>query len=150
MKSCQPRGLRNNNLLNIRLGERWQGLRRSQTDKEFCQFVNPAFGFRAAFKIINTYYLKYNLRTLRQLINRWAPPTENNCHMYIESVKARMAIMYKPIDEEQKLPAPASDKLLWCNIVRAMVFVECGVVAWKDPITWTQINHGYNLAFKQQ
>ena len=43
-----PRGLRNNNPGNLRLsGDRWKGLRPVQTDKEFFQFTDMRYGYRA-------------------------------------------------------------------------------------------------------
>ena len=50
------RGLRNNNPLNIRRNNtKWQGLSATQTDKSFFQFKTMAYGYRAAFKTLQTY-----------------------------------------------------------------------------------------------
>ena len=58
-----PRGIRNNNPLNIRRGkDQWQGLRAQQTDASFCQFESLEYGWRAAFYLLTrTYYHKYRL-----------------------------------------------------------------------------------------
>ena len=41
-----PRGIRNNNPLNIRRGkDQWQGLRAQQTDASFCQFESLDYGW---------------------------------------------------------------------------------------------------------
>ena len=55
-----PRGIRNNNPLNIRRSkDQWQGMKKEQTDSAFCQFENLAYGWRAAFKLLTrTYYHK--------------------------------------------------------------------------------------------
>ena len=46
-----PRGIRNNNPLNIRInGTKWEGLCPVQTDKSFFQFRTMAHGYRAAIK----------------------------------------------------------------------------------------------------
>ena len=43
-----PRGIRNNNPLNIRRSkDQWQGLRAQQTDASFCQFETLEYGWRA-------------------------------------------------------------------------------------------------------
>ena len=44
-----PRGIRNNNPLNIRrtAKDQWQGLRAQQTDSAFCQFERLEYGWRA-------------------------------------------------------------------------------------------------------
>ena len=83
-----PRGIRNNNPLNIRRSkDQWQGLRAQQTDASFCQFETLEYGWRAAFYLLTrTYYHKYRLYTIRMIINKWAPPNENLTATYIENV----------------------------------------------------------------
>ena len=83
-----PRGIRNNNPLNIRRGkDQWQGLKAQQTDAQFCQFESLEYGWRAAFYLLTrTYYHKYRLYTIRAIINKWAPPSENQTSKYIENV----------------------------------------------------------------
>ena len=50
------RGIRNNNPLNIRRGaSRWVGRREIVTDKEFEEFTSMPFGYRAAWKLMDTY-----------------------------------------------------------------------------------------------
>ena len=63
------RGLRNNNPLNIRRNNtKWQGLSVTQTDKSFFQFKTMAYGYRAAFKTLQTYiFNKYDLVRSRGL-----------------------------------------------------------------------------------
>ena len=83
-----PRGIRNNNPLNIRRSkDQWQGLRAQQTDSQFCQFETLEYGWRAAFYLLTrTYYHKYRLFTIRAIVNKWAPPNENLTATYIENV----------------------------------------------------------------
>ena len=86
-----PRGLRNNNPLNIRhSASRWQGARAEQTDKAFVQFTSMTMGYRAAWRILETYYNHFEREhkpfTPRNIILRWAPPNENNSEAYIRSV----------------------------------------------------------------
>ena len=69
-----PRGLANNNPLNIRKStDVFQGEKKS-TDSEFKQFESMAYGYRAAFRILYNYYHKYSLNTIEKMIGRWAPP----------------------------------------------------------------------------
>ena len=54
------RGLRNNNPLNIRhTADRWKGACIHQTDKSFVQFETMAYGYRAAWKVLDTYCLTF-------------------------------------------------------------------------------------------
>ena len=77
-KKSPTRGERNNNPLNIRHvpGMTWKGEMLPDNDR-FCRFTNMTFGVRAAFALMRTYNLRYNIVTIRGIIERWAPPTEN-------------------------------------------------------------------------
>ncbi len=143
-----PRGVRNNNPLNIRLGEKWQGLKARQTDGQFCQFVSMDFGFRAAFRLLNTYYAKYGLICVRDIIRRWAPETENNTAAYINTVCSQVSrCMSKELKDTDGLPPVSTDKVTWCCIVRAMARVECGAKFADSPYVTGDISRGYELAF---
>lgn len=86
------RGIRNNNPGNIRHGDDWFGLSDEQTDPSFCQFKEARWGVRALARILKTYYGKHNLRTIEQVIQRWAPPVENDTGAYVRAVANSMAI----------------------------------------------------------
>ncbi|MFV0283719.1 MAG: hypothetical protein ACK5JE_08025 [Castellaniella sp.] len=94
----KPRGIRNHNLGNLRWGDPWQGLvpEKWRTDKTFCQFVSAAYGIRALARTLITYQDKYGLRTVRQIIGRWAPESENDTAAYIRAVAAQTG--YAPDD----------------------------------------------------
>ena len=135
----EARGLRNNNPLNIRRsGDKWQGLRAQQEDKEFFQFSEMKWGWRAAFRLLcHTYYGKYKLRTIRAIINRWAPPKENNTSNYIKHVAERTGIV-----PDQELGDPQTHAGEWLLIAIAMAVVENGTNAF-DP---SEIARGWKLA----
>ncbi len=90
----QPRGLRNNNPLNIRRSQsKWLGevdSLKGQRDTAFCQFSSPVYGYRAAGKLLQTYQTKYKLYVLDKIIGRWAPPCENNTRSYATIVANQM------------------------------------------------------------
>lgn len=90
----QPRGIRNNNPGNIRWGDDWRGLipDAERTDKSFCQFISPEYGIRAMIIILRNYQRKYGLKTVTDIINRWAPPVENNTLAYINSVAKEIGV----------------------------------------------------------
>lgn len=122
-ESKLPRGLRNNNPLNIRRsGDKWQGLRVLQEDREFFQFSEMKWGWRAAFRLLcHTYYGKYKLRTIRAIITRWAPPKENNTEAYIRCVTDRIGI-----GPDKELGDPQTHPTQWMMIGIAMAIVENG------------------------
>lgn len=79
------RGLRNNNPFNIRKGQQWQGEIVGK-DVAFESFKSIEYGIRAGMKVIETYYSKHGLNTITEIINRFAPSSENNTTQYIAVV----------------------------------------------------------------
>lgn len=87
------RGIRNNNPGNIRKSaEKWQGLAAEQNDSSFFQFASMPYGIRAIVKILRNYSTKYGLNTVRDIINRWAPPVENNTSAYVRYVAGMVGV----------------------------------------------------------
>lgn len=87
-----PRGIRNNNPLNIRHNKNFfQGEVVGGTDRQFKQFTTAAYGYRAAFVILGT-YLQRGINTIDKIIRTWAPPTENNTESYIADVEIRSGV----------------------------------------------------------
>lgn len=90
-----------NNPGNIRYdGTGWLGLDAPPNDeKGFCRFVSVQAGCRAIAKVLLTYYEKHDLRTVEDIVRRWAPPSENDTPAYIEDVCARLHVRpYEIID----------------------------------------------------
>lgn len=114
-----PRGIRNNNPLNIRIGNTWLGEVPNPTDSEFEQFVSIRYGLRAAFVILRRYIRRYQRNTPARIISAWAPSSENNTEKYINTVCKRSGIAPgETIDYEDV------DKMV--RFVAAMAYVECG------------------------
>ena len=127
-----PRGIRNNNPLNIRKGNNWQGEVANPTDKEFEQFVSMQMGIRAGFKILKNYMTGYGgrvkaLTNVHDIIHRWAPPNENNCKAYIDSV-----CRFSGLHEYERLQFSDRNKML--ALVDGMIRVECGQAVSLDII----------------
>ena len=127
-----PRGIRNNNPLNIRKGNNWQGEVANPTDKEFEQFVSMQMGIRAGFKILKNYMTGYGgrvkaLSNIHDIIHRWAPPSENNCRAYIDSV-----CRFSGLHEYERLQFSDRNKML--ALVDGMIRVECGQAVSLDII----------------
>ena len=117
----ETRGIRNHNPLNIRKGNNWQGEHPTDTDAEFEVFVNDAYGFRAAFRIIhNGFKATPRRNTIRKIIQRWAPPSDgNDTENYIAIVSKRARI-------HPDTALSYSDMPRMVDIVKAMAFVETG------------------------
>ena len=144
------RGLRNNNPLNIRhSADRWQGARINQTDKAFVQFTSMAYGYRAVWKILDTYCLTFKRErkayNVRNIIGRWAPPTENDTDAYVRNV-----VKLSGLGGNENMPRPKHyrafgevDKLV--RLIMAMTCVENGI-KWEE-VDKDAIWQGYDLAF---
>ncbi|MEI6694550.1 MAG: structural protein P5 [Bacteroidota bacterium] len=120
------RGLTNKNPLNIRktsglpfLGEI------TSTDASFKQFESIEWGYRAGFVLLNN-YIANGYNTITKIINRWAPPVENNTSAYVSSVAVRSGL-------NKDIVLSQNDSRL-IPIVAAMSFVENGVTAIADDV----------------
>lgn len=91
-RALPPRGWRNQNPGNIRKGNDWQGLAPNGLDAEFDVFVSAEMGFRALCRVLLNYKRKHGLKTVREVIGRWAPPNENNTDAYIKFVAASVGV----------------------------------------------------------
>lgn len=124
-----PRGLRNNNPLNIRRSpSKWLGevdILSGRQDATFCQFNSLVYGYRAAAKLLQTYQTKYKLYVLSQIIGRWAPPNENNTRAYATRVAQQMTKeLGKPISVDSLLDV-CKDKETLRALIVSMHLVEC-------------------------
>lgn len=92
-----PRGIRNNNPLNIRYNPRNNWVGQTGNDGQFCKFSAPKYGIRAAVRVLKKYAGTDGKTTVFEIINKWAPRADgNNTEKYIEAVCNAMAI--KPTD----------------------------------------------------
>ena len=130
----QPRGIRNNNPLNIRIGNTWIGEVPNPTDSDFEQFVSPVYGLRAAFCILRRYIRRYGRNTVRKIVQSWAPSSENNCDAYIKIVCSQSG--FAPDD-----PISYDDVDRMCRLVQGMALAEVG-----QRLDMDMIMKGYQLA----
>ena len=133
-----PRGIRNNNPLNIRRSkDQWKGLADAQTDRAFCQFKSLDYGWRAAFYLLTrTYYHKYRLYTIRTIIRRWAPPGENNTEAYIANVSRLTGI-----DPDEPIGIPLEKPSRWMMVGIAMAIQENGT----DSLDYFAMLRGWDM-----
>ena len=112
------RGLRNKNPLNIEKGSIWVGLVKDGQDKRFCEFERFYYGYRAAFNILLGAYRKRGWNTISEIIEHWAPASENQTTAYIKSVYQFTEI---PVDK-------VLCRFDYIAVVMAMAKVECGSI----------------------
>lgn len=126
----KPRGIRNNNPGNIRLGQaKWLGQRETSLDPAFVEFTTPLFGLRALMKILLTYHRKYGLDTVQSIINRWAPPYENATDHYAYHVARRLNV-------NRYTTIRIDDQRLLAQLAEAIVIHENGRAFKPLPPSW--------------
>lgn len=81
-----------------------------------------AYGYRAMFVLLDTYSRRYGLCTIRKMLNRYAPPSENFTEGYIRFVSEKTGIAPDEIVNSRA----ARDMV---PIVAAMSQIENGVAA---------------------
>ncbi|HEX5733986.1 MAG TPA: peptidoglycan DD-metalloendopeptidase family protein [Blastocatellia bacterium] len=101
-------GIKNKNYLNVKNGKSpWidAGGKKSKTDSRgHAVFTDPAYGVRAGIMLLRKYFFTHNLRTIAEILARWAPATDtigslpdgpkNSPLEYSTFVAGRMGIGY--------------------------------------------------------
>lgn len=122
------RGLRNCNPGNIRRSKvRYKGEVQPSRDAEFKEFCSMGYGYRAMFVLLDSYRSRYGLCTIRQMLGRYAPPSENFTEGYVRFVSSRTGIAPDEIVNTRA----ACDMV---PIVAAMSQIENGVPATMDDV----------------
>ena len=129
-----PRGIRNNNPLNIRIGNVWLGEVADPTDPDFEQFSSMVYGVRAGFVLLRRYIRHYHRTTIPKVIAAWAPANENNTSKYIDTV-----CQLAKIARDETLDYYNPDQMY--RLMDAMIYYENG-----QHINEQHIRDGYKFA----
>ena len=121
-----PRGIRNKNPGNIKLGTDWDGLADEQSDPVFCIFGEAVMGIRALMKILITYRFTHKKATIDEIIYRWAPPSENSTDKYVEFVCKKLNK-----EKDVRLNNSMEDYL---PLVKAIIQMENGMQPYDDEL----------------
>lgn len=132
-----PRGIRNRNPGNLERvpGVIWRGQAARQSDPRFVVFDAPVWGIRAMARVLTTYYERHQRRSVRRMIERWAPPGENRTHAYMLAVASRLGV---GVDETL-----ARNEETWSRLCAAITRHENGV----DPYPATLYREAVRLAW---
>ena len=106
-----------NNIFNIRAGQaQWLGM--TGTRKGFVEFDTQEHGIRAWLVLMRNYRRRYGCRTIRQIVTRYAPPSENNTERYIQYCCQTVVLGDRePIDQD----------IMYAMLGVAMARMETGV-----------------------
>lgn len=117
----------NMNPLNIRFDKKtnWFGSKLKDR-KGFVQFCSFSYGYRAAVMILRS-YAKRNVRTLGEIIESWAPRSENDTEAYIKAVLSFMnPRQSEPFLVERETMIDLKNRYLVVQLMLAMTRVEMG------------------------
>ncbi|NWA25755.1 structural protein [Pseudomonas gingeri] len=131
MTALETRGVRNRNPGNIDYSPSndWQGQLKPDPaiEKRFARFDAAENGIRALGKVLLTYQRKHGLKTVKGIISRWAPSTENDTAAYVRAVEANTST--KP-GAEIDLTRPA----VMQGFVKAIIHHENAGFAYPDAV----------------
>lgn len=129
----EPRGIRNNNPLNLRWYSvnAWVGLQ-GQDEDGYCVFDTPENGIRAAAKVLNSYAAR-GVVTISDIVRTWAPAADNNPEeAYVNYVASAM----------NKTPDYQVGRGDYVALLSAMIYFENG----KQPYPVSVIADGVSRA----
>lgn len=130
------RGIRNNNPGNIRrTSDQWRGLAADQTDPEYFVFKEPVWGIRAMARLLQNYQSRYGLNSVRDIISRWAPPSENPTQNYIDYVAGKLNV-------NPDAAINTADPATAAPLIKSIIEFENG----KNPYSHDVILKGIELA----
>jgi len=133
-----PRGIRNNNPMNIRENQRsdfdWEGEHDEDFDPDFEEFTKPIYGFRASARILRSYSIR-GVNSVEDIISTWAPAEDkNDVEAYIKSICDMTGLERKYLVDHRD----------YADLFAAMTFHENGM----QPYSPDVISNGIALAFK--
>lgn len=130
------RGERNNNPGNIRISTNaWRGKVpiAQNTDGAFEQFDTVENGIRALGKLLLSYSKNYGLNTVRKLITRYAPPSENITSSYVSAVAGALGVT-------PDTPITVANPATLFNLAKAIIRHENGRVSYTDATIQEGVN----------
>lgn len=89
--SAEPRGIRNNNPLNLSFAGQEGATMEDHSTPRFARFASMEDGIAASVRQIELYQRR-GLTTLSQIVSTWAPPNENDTPGYIQRVSRETGI----------------------------------------------------------
>lgn len=118
----KQRGIRNNNPGNIDYNPKTNWVGQLGSDGRFIKFDKPESGIRALYRTLMTYRNTHKLTTIAGIINRWAPPVENNTTSYVNAVS-------KAVGKAANAPLDLAD---YPALIKAIIKHENGVQPYPD------------------
>ena len=137
-----PRGIRCRNPGNIEYGPFTKGMGATGSDGRFAVFRSMVEGVCALARLLIVYYdkpLANRIDTVREVINRWAPSSENDTSAYV------MAVCHLcEVGPDDVLNLREYNTLYW--ITCAIGEHECGHAAFSNAVSDADLDTGVRMA----
>ena len=135
IQAKQTRGERNANPGNLdRNNIKWKGMSPDQSgDTRFVVFTSAVWGIRALARTLLSYSTLYpqdtprDIDTVREIVNRWAPPIENDTGAYVNAVAKE--VRAGPDD-----PIDIANEAVMRALVTAIIRHENGRVSYTEEL----------------
>ncbi|HAW2306945.1 TPA: hypothetical protein JLP35_000436 [Escherichia coli] len=133
------RGIRNNNPGNLEFSKTNPWVGQTGDDGRFAKFETPEHGIRALGRNLLSYQ-RQGIDTVSDIINRWAPPSDNNnTDAYIKAVCAQLGVT-----ADQQLDASNPDTLK--ALCAAIIQHENGSQPYSDQQLTTAVSAAIGLS----
>ncbi|MGM8437189.1 hypothetical protein ACS6IV_12995 [Enterobacter hormaechei subsp. xiangfangensis] len=133
------RGIRNNNPGNLEYSKTNPWVGQTGDDGRFAKFETPEHGIRALGRNLLSYQ-RQGIDTVSDIINRWAPPSDNNnTDAYIQAVCAQLGVT-----ADQQLDASNPDTLK--ALCAAIILHENGSQPYSDQQLATGVSAAIGLS----
>lgn len=144
MTASGARGIRNNNPGNLRRSDdQWDGLAPQQSDPEFFQFDSPEAGIRAMTRVLSNYQSQHGLRSVADMIGRYAPPSENRTNDYARFVSTELGV-------DPHAPVDLANEETAARLVDAMIRMENGANPYTPETIRIGVRAGLGMGDLQQ
>ena len=131
------RGIRNCNPLNIRYSPYNDWLGKVKGDGVFERFESIRFGIRAWCRLIRNYVRLHHCSTIRAIVNRFAPPVENDTLNYVRFVEKSVG----------SIAVCPTDRNFMFKLCTAMWFIENGY--YPTSSQYLEIEEGIQMYLKE-
>lgn len=128
--------LRLNNPMGIRkTAQQWLGEVES-SDPDYEAFGSAEDGIRAGARLLRNYWRLHSLNTVRGIITRWAPPTENPTEAYIRNVST-----WTGFAPDQRLDMESDDVI--ADLAAAIIRQENGMQPFTQEMIRAQVARAF-------
>ncbi len=124
-KGAAPKSVRNNNPTNLRYISSAPFTGQTKNDAGYGVYSTALLGARAGFRNLQNYFTRDGLDTVRGIVSKWAPTSENPTSAYITFVAQQLSV-----SPDQALTYQTHAR----SLIKAMARFEAGYQPFNDQL----------------